>query len=152
MSDDQQGQQQNRQYQGGSVLDGLEHMGTDILDGAVKEFSGVGEVESVISGGQALGDLASAAYHGVTGDSAAASHDLGDAAADAFNAVPYHDAAWDGMMTLGREIDGPGNQDPMWDQGGEQGFRDAWGGTPQPADQGQDETPLPFDEQPPPEA
>ncbi|HEU5355862.1 MAG TPA: hypothetical protein VFU65_15425 [Actinocrinis sp.] len=117
--------------QGGSVLDGLMSMGGDLIDNVAKDMTGVGEVENVINAGRAAVDLGQAAYHGITGDTAAAGHDLGNAVADGFNAVPFHDVAWDGMMTLGRAIDGDGNHDPMWDQGGEDAFRDAVGGTPQ---------------------
>jgi hypothetical protein len=116
--------------QGGSALDGLLSMGGDIIDGVAKDLTGVGELETVVNAGHAVADLGEAAYHGITGDGTAAGHDLGNAIADGFNAVPFHDAAWDGMMTLGRAIDGDGNHDPMWDQGGEDAFRDAVGGTP----------------------
>ena len=117
--------------QGGSVLDGLMSMGGDLLEEAGKDVTGIGEVEDVINAGRAGADLVQAAYHGITGDTTAAGHDLGNAVADGFNAVPFHDVAWDGMMTLGRAIDGDGNHDPMWDQGGEDAFREAVGGTPQ---------------------
>ncbi len=123
-----------------SVLDGLEHFGSDIVSDVAADLSGAGEVETVIHGGKAIGNLAAAGYHAVVGDSTTARQDLGDAAAEGFDTVPFHEAAWDGMMTLGRTIDGPGNNDQMWDQGGEGAFREAWGGTPQaPA------APAPYD-------
>jgi len=119
------------QPQGGSVLDGLMSMGGDLVDNVAKDLTGVGEVETVVNAGRTVMDLGQAAYHGITGDTTAAGHDLGNAVADGFNTVPFHDVAWDGLMTLGRAIDGDGNHDPMWDQGGQDAFRDAVGGTPQ---------------------
>jgi hypothetical protein len=127
MSDEQSGASAP---QGGSVLDGLLSMGGDLIDDVAKDLTGVGEVETVVNAGHTIADLGEAAYHGITGDTTAAGHDLSNAVADGFNTVPFHDVAWDGLMTLGRAIDGDGNHDPMWDQGGEDAFRDAVGATP----------------------
>ncbi|HEV3170251.1 MAG TPA: hypothetical protein VGZ32_07925 [Actinocrinis sp.] len=129
MSDDQSGASDP---QGGGVLDGLLSMGGDLVGDVGKDLIGVGDLETVVNAGHAIADLGEAAYHGIVGDTTTAGHDLGNAVADGFNAVPFNDVAWDGMMTLGRAIDGDGNHDPMWGQGGEDAFRDAVGGTPVP--------------------
>ena len=109
----------------------------DLLDTAVttaaEEAGGVtfGLGNDLLHAVEAIGDGVRAVADEVSGDGKAASHELNNLVADGFEAIPGHELAWDGLMGLGRAIDGPQGEEKMWGDGGADQFRQGLGADPE---------------------
>jgi hypothetical protein len=124
----------------GGTLDDLGHLAGDVVDEVWGDLTGMGEVATAINVTHAVTNTLEAGYHLVTGDTEAAGHDLGNALADGFSAIPFHDAIWDSSVAAGHAVGVTPNHDEMWDAGGSNDLRLELGGTPEPP-----AAPAPYD-------
>jgi len=118
---------------GGGILDAAGDLLDTVVSTAAEEAGGVtfGLGNDLLHAVEAVGDGVRAVADEVSGDGNAASHELNNLAADGFEAIPGHELAWDGLMGLGRAIDGPQGEEKMWDAGGADQFRQDMGADPE---------------------
>jgi hypothetical protein len=126
----------------GGVLAEVGEAAADVVWDAAKEAGGTAlglAIVNPLHAVEAIADVARAGKDEITGHGDAAHHDLQNAVADGFQALPFHELAWDGLAGLGQAVDGPNNQMHLWESGGAEQFREGVGADPE----GEGHIPLP---------